>query len=318
MTASNASNPCQRAARAAATCALLAALAGCAPHVHATRTRPAEVDLRGLDHVVVGELGGEDGRALASALSRGLFATGRVDVLERTALETLPPSAVVAGDARTSTTSHVERRTTACTDLHERSGRECLEYTRTVTLSYDADLRIADSRTGRILAPASLQCTAAAKTSATDARPPDVEVEPLLASCRQDVVSRFVPLLVPTQVVEEVALLEDAALPALAAGNRLARSGAWPAARDAYVEATRRADSDAGLPPATKAKAHYAVGLSLLFTGALDAGIGELERAVALGGGHEAAALLPRARQWKLDAERLRSQIAPERARPER
>lgn len=317
MSASKTPHPGPHGAWAAATCTILATLTGCATHVQAMRTRPAEVDLGGLEHVVVGELGGEDGRALASAIAGALFATRRLDVLERTALEALPPSAVIAGDARTSTASRVERRATACTDLHEKSGRGCIESTRTVTLSYDADLRVADSTTGRILAPAFLHCTASDTTSATDARPADVDVEALLASCRQDVVSRFVPLLVATEVAEEVTLVDDAALPALAAGNRLARTGAWPAAHGQYVQAARRADSDAGLTPATRARAHYAVGLSLLLTGQLDAGIVELERAVGLGGGDEAAALLPRARRWKADAERLRSQGARARAQPE-
>jgi hypothetical protein len=50
-----------RAGRAAVACAIALALAGCAPRVTVTRTRPAELELAGLDRVAVLEIRGNDG-----------------------------------------------------------------------------------------------------------------------------------------------------------------------------------------------------------------------------------------------------------------
>jgi hypothetical protein len=315
------------APRVLVACALALTIAGCATTVKVTRTRPAELDLAGLENVAVLEVGGDEGRPLANEIARRLFEARRLNVVDQSALvryrwpaaEAAPPAgapaaALVLCEARIDSTDDVAREETSCARSVKKD-HLCFELTRTVTVSYVADLKVVDSRTGRLLVPSALRCARSEKTSAVDALPDAVDLLGMVSSCREDVASRFLPLLVPTAVEEEVVLVEDDALPSLAAGNRLAKVGDWGAARGEYLKAAARADADGGLPATTRAKAHYAVGLSLLLAGRFDESIGALATAAALADGGPARELLQRARAWQADAERLRKQTAAAPAR---
>jgi hypothetical protein len=320
-------------ARAAVVGAMALALAGCAARVKVTRTRPAELDVAGLENVAVLKIGGNDGRGFANALTRRLLDAGRLSVLDRAAFDggrgTAAPSgegaprggppaaALILGDAGSTVSDDVERRETGCPRPEDRKGHLCFELTRSVTVTYDAFVKIVDSRTGAVLAVRSLRCARSDETKAVDAIPGNVDVGALVSSCREELVARVPPLVLPTDVEEEVVLVEDDALPSLAAGNLLAKGGDWPAAHGEYVKAAARADADGALPPERRAKAHYAVGLSLVLCGRFEEGIAALGRSAALADDRDARALLERARAWKADADRLRSQAAGARA-PER
>ncbi|MBI5069328.1 MAG: hypothetical protein HZB56_13925 [Deltaproteobacteria bacterium] len=314
---------------------LLAGAGACAPSVKVLRTKPAEINLAGLNQLAIVEVTGSDGHQLGNDLTEAIFKTNRFKLVERSALdkivreqrmsnasglfaegakvgELLPASGLVAGQASHRVRDEVSRKNTTCTtEVNKKKVQvPCVEYTRDASVTYDASLKLLDTRTGRLLATRAFHKIGKDKSWATDEEPAAIDTGALLIGCRQEVVGEFVRMIAPFQVQEEVVLAVDDALPTLAAGNGLAKHGEWEAAVEQYGMAVAKAGATPGLEPKSRGKAHYSLGLGLVMMGRYDDGLAELRKAVTLHGDDDWAAFMQRAKAWKADAEKLQKQTA--------
>lgn len=307
--------------------------AGCASTVKVTRTKPAEINLTGVQQLAVVDITGSDGNQLSNDLTQAIFETNRFKIVERAALdkivrehnlsnasglfaegskvgEFLPASGLVAGQASHAASNQVTRKDSTCTRTVDKKDIKyrCVEYTRNAAVKYDANLKLLDTRTGRILATRAFHKTGKDATWATDEEPAAIDTGAMVARCRSSVVGEFVRMIAPYQVQEEVVLAEDGDLPTLASGNNLAKRGEWDAAMEQYGLAVAKADATPAMSPKTQAKAHYALGLALVMSGRFDDGIAEIKKALTLKDDSDWGDMMQRAKAWKADADKLKKQ----------
>jgi len=311
---------------------------GCAPKVVVTRLKPAEIAMPGVRRISIARIDGRDGEQLVGKINQGLFESKRFEVLERAALDQilkehgrgvdvlfesdglelgklLPASALVAGTvSKADYSERVDSKPGTCTksvksgDKMKSVEYACTRYERIGQASYVADLRVVDTNTGRLLATRTFRKDLTDTNRATDEQPDRIDGEGMLETCRREVATAFIRMIAPYPVDEPVQLAKDGKLPELLVGNGYARQGDWEKAKEHYARAVARVDADPVLPPKSKGKAHYALGLALAFSGAYDDGILELEKAYNL---HQTSAwmeMMGRVKRFKIEAEKLKEQ----------
>ncbi len=66
---------------------ILAIGGGCAPSMMVPVTRPAEINLRGINKIAIGEINGNGGQTVSDLLTSKLFESGKFEVLDRAHLD---------------------------------------------------------------------------------------------------------------------------------------------------------------------------------------------------------------------------------------
>lgn len=321
-------------------CLSVALLTGCATTVTVTRMKPAEVSLPGIRQIAVAGVTGRDGDQLSSLITQRLFDSKRYEVLEREAMDKvmreinksvdalftadgldlgqlLPASALVVGRVQTADVNEsVNRERSTCTktegtgDKARRVSYVCIQITRTVVATYEADLRVIDTSRGKLLATRRFRHKDSAATRGTDEEPEPIDGEGMLNVAREKVADEFLRMVAPYPVQEKVKLYTDSKLPELAMGNGFAQQAEWQKAQEYYVKAVARGDADPTLKPKTKSQAHYALGVALAFTGDYDAGAAELDKAYGLNPDAAYIEMMARVKQFKSEAAELEKQNA--------
>ena len=287
---------------------ITALFSACAPRVHLIRWKPAEVAMPNVSRVAVSHIDGNDGDPLGGLLSEGLVESNRFEVLDRTALDkifaeqglsadaaaqeggaqlgkVLPASALITGRAHATYHEHVSSYQRTCERV-EGSGEyarvvkyPCTEFTREGKLTYNANLRVLDTTTTRILVTRAFEKGRQARTSATDGEPRAIDRDGMITACRDATAAEFLHMVAPYKVQEVVELVEDGDLPELGTGNEYAKRGEWAKSLEFYGRAVARIDLDPKASPKTKGRAHYALGLALAFNGDYKSGIAQIEKA---------------------------------------
>ena len=311
---------------------LLLAGAGCASSVKVTRTRPAEVNLAAYRKVAVGPIGGPEGYSIANRLTQALMESNRFEVLDREHLahilreRRLSASAEFSGGeaARIGKVAgtdamifgHVNRREYR----QARSRREdtcsrdniryaCTNYILNGQWNTEVVMKVVDSNSGRILTAKTLRASrsrSASSYSRWPKRPWDAGS--MAFALDQEIVDKFMRMITPYTVWERARLYTDGDLPELELGVRYSRQGDWENAIRQFREACVRAESGGQIPPRTKARAHYDLGVALGYSGRYDAGIREIEKANRIAPEDPFYAEIRKIEMFRQDAERLRMQ----------
>jgi curli biogenesis system outer membrane secretion channel CsgG len=312
---------------------------GCAPTVHVTRLKPAEVNLHGVSRIAVGRIDNRDGENLSSLITQGLFDSKRFEVLDRSNLDKLiqehgldadsafegggatlgkllPATALVTGrvaqanyDEKLTRENHTCSRTVGSGDKRRVEKYACTYYVRKGQAKYVADMRVLDTSTSRILASRTLTKEHSDTNTAYDQEPASIDGDGMLDACRKEVAQSFLHMVAPYPVDESVKLAKDSHLPELATGNEFVKRGDWQKGIEFYGRAVARAESDTTLSPKAKGKAHYSLGLALAFTGDYDGGIAELEKAYLLGQDSSWLDMQTRVKQFKAEAKKVEEQM---------
>jgi curli biogenesis system outer membrane secretion channel CsgG len=307
---------------------------GCATQMTVARTKPAEVNLRGVSRIAVYAVEGQDGPQLESSLTQALFDSKRFELVERSALDKivkehgmsldaafqsdgvelgqmLPAAAIVSGrvsaanyDERMERRDHTCRKTNDGKNYYEAT---CTSVRRIGKANYVADLRVLDTNTGRVLAVKSVRDEKTAETAATDEEPERIDGDSLVNAARASVVEQFLRVIAPYKVNERVTLVDDGDLPELEQGNKYLQRDDAASALDFYKKAVA-SSARPGISQEAQAKAHYSLGLGLALIGDYDASLKALQNANSMADESDWLDMEMRVKRWKKEAEAVEEQ----------
>jgi hypothetical protein len=312
---------------------------GCAETVGVRVLRPAEINLRGINKIAVGDISGPGGQELSSELTTALMGTGRYEVLDRQNLDKVmaeqqlsgsniadPETAIKAGKVLGasaaifgSVTRHdyqevpVKRENFEVKDGNNKT-QYMIRYTRSGSAKVNVSLRVTDLSTGKILAsktyseekPEQTQKEVPAGTNPRDAEPDPIDGTSSLAGARATIIERFTKAIAPYYETLNLPFETTGDLPELEQGVNQAKANAWPRAIQLFQAATAKSQS---LPPKKQAYAHLDLGMALCFgIGDFDNGLNEIRTATALKNDSDWQRVAGMCEGRKSDAARLAAQ----------
>ncbi len=318
------------------------AATACTPTVRVTRWKPAEIPTRSGTRVAVLPMSGNDADQLNGeiqrAISEGQFfelvdreVAAQVTAEQRMIIEglakndgsvqmggVLAAQLLLAGSANVSYNEDVQQSRSTCTRYVNGKAQNypCTRYTRTGRVRYTANLKVVDTSTSRSI-PRNYTKADDDRESSTDSVPPAIDSERLIANCRAAVVRDFMKVIAPYPVTEEIELVKDGDVPQLEQGNAFAKQNNWAAAAQRYGEAVALVSGgvrEKFSKPEVRAKAFYALGLSLVMQGNYADGVEQLRQASNLAPEDRYANMLARAMTWKAEADKLATQGAAQTA----
>ena len=309
-------------------------ISGCATWVPVKVLRPAEVNLKGINKIAIGEISGPESHSLVEELRSKLFDTKRYELVEREKLDAilkeqnlsmsdladegsaaklgkiLGAAAVLVGSVTLNDYGeHVSKETTESENPKTKAKESHTTYTRTGVAKVQVSLRIVDASTGKVLATKTPKAERSAATSKTDDPEPDpIDREALLSSARTEVIMAFLKMIAPYEEIVRLPFETTGDLPRLEQGVNFAKIGQWPQAIAAFTESVKTADSDPRLAGKKQAYAHLNLGLALCYSGDFDAGLAELTKAFAMKGDPDWGAQLKECERMKTDRRKLEEQ----------
>jgi len=254
-------------------------------------TKPAEVNLKGIDKIAIGEITGKGGRELGEDLTHALFQTGRFEVLDREHIEGIMQEHRLSstGIVDEETAVHLGKligtavllfgrisiykydETLAHSDYKDKKGSH-RSYTRKGTAHVTATLQLVNVETGKILAVKKLSSDDLVKTglrylfkktiatsaseNSVDKQPEKINPDPLFANARKLIVEYFMKMIAPYTVYETVNFLTDKKIIELQKGFNMAKIGEWDRALESFRKAVDNFPNEA--------KTHYNLGLAYL------------------------------------------------------
>lgn len=253
------------------TLALMAALtlAGCATTMTVPVQRPAEVNLRGINKIAIGEISGNGGQVIGDLLTSKLFESGKFEVLERAQIERIFAEQKInmSGAIDEQTAAKLGKMVGAATlvlgnvsmyksepikltynDWRDKQGGYHKTYYKTATAKVNITLKVVGLETGKLLAVKTLTEQAESKTSANDAHPEDPDKDAVLNEAVNKTVSRFMKMIAPyTDYVSTTFCTPgtfSSAPPDLKQGEDFAKAGRWEDAIQQFKSVTQSRPTD--------------------------------------------------------------------------
>ena len=233
-------------------------VAGCGPvTIKVPVTKPAEINLKGIKKIAVGDITGFMGQDFADELTTALFNTERYEVLDRQNLNSIlseqnlswaqitdpeqsaklgkiiGAAALVVG--RVSKHSYKEKVTYS--DGRNRDGSTYRIYSRKGTAELTINLKIIEVKTGKILATKQFQSGYKIENQATDEYPASIDTIGLYESCRKDIIDQFIKTIAPYEVYSSMHFYDDSKIPELKKGIGMAKIGNWEDAKTHFQNA---------------------------------------------------------------------------------
>ncbi|RKZ30517.1 hypothetical protein DRQ36_05310 [bacterium] len=274
---------------------LLLVLIGCGTTaIRVPIVKPAEINLKGIEKIAVGEISGFMGLDFADELTTALFNTERYEVLDRQNLNSIlseqgltwtgianPKESAKLGDiigaaalvvGRVSDHSYNEEVT--YDDRKRKDGTNYRIYWRKGLAKLVINLKVIDVQTGRILATKQFEAGYSAQTTATNSKPAEIDKTSLYRGCREDIVKQFVKMIAPYTVYVKMSFLSDGDIPDLQMGVNMAKVGNWDNAISYFQRAVKENPGSW--------KAHYDLGMAYECTGDYEIAIERLTTAYSL------------------------------------
>jgi tetratricopeptide (TPR) repeat protein len=258
------------------------ALTGCATTVTVPVQRPAEINLKGVKRIAIGEITGHGGEIIADLVTSKLFESGRFEVLERAQMEKIfkehalsltgaidPTTAaqlgkltgaqvLILGNVAMYKTDPIQLKTRR----YETKKGVHYDYEKTVTAKVNFTLKVVELETGKILAVKTINEEAKRTTSETDEYPPDPDKDAALNEAVNKAVDQFIKTISPYWEQVKVKFCRPGIFksppPDLREGERLAKAGMWEEALEKFKAAAESRPTDKC--------AWYDLGIAYLYT----------------------------------------------------
>lgn len=293
----------------------------CAPTLRVPVTRPAEINLKGIDKIAIGEIMGTGSADLQEELTMALFESQRFEVLDRQHLEKIfeelkltftgvidENTAVELGKLLGSSafvfgrvSNHSYSENTTYDDWKDKKGNSHRSYERKGIANVSVSLQVTDLTTGKIVAIKKIDESSSDEKRETDKTPEGIDSNGLLRNARGKVIGIFMKSIAPYTVYESVKLLTDKKLPDLQAGINMAKIGDW----DKAVEIFQKATNDFPEMSIT----HYNLGVAYEYTWNFDKAEIELKKAYELEAKKQYMDELTRCRRLALERKKLEEQL---------
>lgn len=286
--------------------AVSAVLTGCGPATSLTipmnLVRPAEVDMRGIRVVALGEFKldrnvitpererltvGMTDTELTEHLTRVLLESGRFELADgrHSALarsydgneadrEKLSGTALIKGQVNERYNEDITRSESKRKD--EKTGKEVIThtYTRKGTATIQASLEVVDTYTSRLLKIKDFTKSASDSKSSANQSPAAINGASLFRQCREAIVRDFIRVIAPYTERVRVTFLIDEEIPELKRGYDMATVKDWDAAIGVFERAIETySNSD------LVHKAYYNLGLAYTYTDQFDRARTSLQKA---------------------------------------
>jgi tetratricopeptide (TPR) repeat protein len=242
--------------------AMCIVLAGCPPpSALVPITRPAEINLRGINKITIGDITGTGGQEIADLLTSELFKSDKFEVLERANLDKIlkEHSINLSGAVDEKTAVEMGKFIGAVTlvlgnvskykydqkmtyyDWKDADKRTHRTYTKTGTARVIATFKVVSLTTGKMLAVKTVEKEDTRKTRANDGEPEDPDKDEAMRTAVNATVSAFIKMIAPYKdyITVKFAPL-DKSLPELEKGITFAKTGRWSDALKEFKAATEK------------------------------------------------------------------------------
>ena len=247
-------------------------------------TRPAEINLRGINKIAIGEIRGDGGQTVSDLMTSKLFESGKFEVVDRANIDRImrEHSLNLSGSVDQKTAAQLgklvgaavlvfgnvsnykyEVKKTVGDPWRDKEGR--LHQTHYVkgTAKVTASLQVVGLTTGAILAAKTISKEMEEKNSADNGWPEAPDQDAIVGSAVNATVDAFIKMIAPyTEYVNVTFAKADSKLPELERGINFAKAGQWPDAVEQFKTATVKAPTHQG--------AYFNLGLAYEYTGQFD------------------------------------------------
>lgn len=297
--------------------------------------RPAEINLRGKNEIVIGYIRGRESPRITGRLKQAVADAGRFKLVSREHMDEvmrelrlsasdladadsqrklgklMTGSILIGGGVESFEYNENQGyNQTTCTKTVNKKTVEypCTKRTRTGKAEVAVAFDTIDIATGENLKPKRLQCTRTRATEATDGTPPSIDGDALLEDCANEIVTKYLRAIAPWQDYVNAPFKKDGDAPALEIGISFAARGEWSDAIAKFQEAIDFLRSKPDVDAETVAKAHWNLGLAYEYTFQFDKASEEVKRAFEMT--QDAAMLreLDNIKRLRAEQEKLREQ----------
>ena len=301
---------------------LIFMIAGCIPQkIKVPMQKPAEIDLKGVTKIAVGNISGFLGREFADELTTALFNSGSFEVLDRQYLDKIlqeqgltwsgitDPSASSKLGAIVGAAAIVVGRTydhNYSEKIEEGNWTEnkvkVKKYKKKGKASLTITIKVIDVQTGKILASKEYSAAYVDETGWFENKRdlPGIDTDGLYKACRKDMVAQFLKTIAPYTVYVEMSFIDDAAFPDLKKGINLGKIGNWNQALDFFKAAVSKNPESW--------KTHFDLGLAYECIGDYDAALESLTKAYSIEAKTSIRNEINICKNRKADAEKLKQQ----------
>jgi len=299
--------------------------------------RPAEIDLKGKNELIVGEISGRGGNKIGSYIKERVIGTGRFKLVDRKHLnrvldelklsqsdladsesrkklgKLMTGSILIMGqinDYRYNEDLKKERRT--CIRYNAKIKKSvnypCTYYQRSGVALASAAFDVIDIETGEILRAKTVKSTQTETTSAYDGTPSGIDGNALLDQCARKVAVDFLKAIAPWKQILTVNFMKHGDLPMLETGINYAKAGQWNDAIAQFKQGVEQAATTPKIDPKTAGKAHWDLGLAYEYTNRFDDAIVHIKKAFSLSGNEDYLKELKNVERRKIESKRLKEQ----------
>jgi len=258
--------------------------AGCAPSMMVPVTRPAEINLRGINKIAIGEVRGDGGQVITDLLTTKLFESGKFEVVDRANLDRIMKehSLNLSGAVDEKTASQLGKLVGAAVlvfgnismfkyDMKaskgdpwkDKQGNYHQTHYKKGIGKVNATLQVVGLTTGTVLAAKTITRQAEDQKSADNEWPEDPDRDAVMGAAVNDTVATFIKMIAPyTDYVNVTFAKNDSKLPELEKGVNFAKAGQWNDAIEQFKTATQKDPTHQG--------AHWNLGLAYEYTNQFD------------------------------------------------
>lgn len=234
---------------------------GCAPSMQVPVTRPAEINLRGINRIAIGEVSGPCASEISNLLSTKLFESGKFDVLDRANLDKIMKEHNLqlsgAVDEKTAaemgkivgaaslvfgnvTLCKYEQKNTVGNPWRDKDGGRHQTHYVTGTAKVRATMKVVGMQTGKMLAVKTISKEAQRQNSADNEFPEAPDGDAIMSEATDATIAAFMKMIAPyTEYVTVKFAKNDSKVPEMEKGVEFAKRGQWNDALDQFKTATK-------------------------------------------------------------------------------
>jgi len=245
---------------------VMAFFTGCAPSARIPVLKPAEINLRGLDKIAVGNISGNIGPLVGDLLTSRLFESDKFTVVDRQNLDRIMSEhrLNLSGTVDPDTASEMGKLTGAACLItgnsqmnyefkrwtgkawKDKQGKWHRLYNVKGTANVKSTLKVIDLTTGQIMAVKSISKSDSASDWQDNQWPQNPDKDSLVSSAVDSMMDTFMKMIAPYTVYVQVTF-EKSDLPESEAGVTFAKQGLWKDALIQFKAAKDAVPSEPGL-----------------------------------------------------------------------
>ena len=238
-------------------------LLSCAPSARIPVLKPAEINLRGIDKIAIGDVQGNIGSSVADLLTSRLFESDQFDVVDRSNLSRIMKEHELnmSGAVNTDTAVKIGRLVGASAlivgnanvkyDLKRWKGKPWKDkegnwhqsYNVKGTAKVNSTLKVVGLTTGKIIAVKSISKEASDSDWKNNKWPHDPDRDAIISSAVNGMIDTFMKMIAPYTVYVNVKF-EKSKLPESEAGINFAKQGQWGDALEQFKAAKHKNPTD--------------------------------------------------------------------------